>query len=425
MCYAIPGKVVELNGRMATVDYYGERKKAYADLTETAVGDYVYAQGGFIIQTVPEPEAREILADWKELFFRLQQTDQKLANNPRSIYERANAVRQKHQGNSCCVHGILEFSNYCKNNCLYCGIRKDNQSVTRYRMTQEEILESVGYAVNKLGFKALVLQSGEDPYYDEDKLESIVREIRARYPVLIFVSIGERPISTYLKMYQAGARGALIRFETANPDIYAGVKPGSDPAQRIKLIKDVGELGYLIITGFLVGLPGEMNQDIIRNIKLTGELTMPAQVSYQRPMAIRWPGDAFSNKADPIVAASAKEGMFSFGPFIAHPRTPLAETPSPKLSRMLNTIAHARLMYPEARILVTTALETLDTQNGAREGLMAGANSLMINITPIRYRRLYEIYPDRAGADDDIPARIDSVLKLLYSLGRAPTDIGI
>lgn len=399
MCYAIPGKVVELNDRIATVDYYGERKKAYTDLTKTAIGDYVYAQGGFIIQTVPEPEAQEILADWRELFFKLQEQDRKLTNSPRTIYERANAIRQKYQGNSCCIHGILEFSNYCKNNCLYCGIRKDNQSVTRYRMTPEEILEAVGYAVDKLGFKALVLQSGEDPYYDEDKLEGIVREIRARYPVLIFVSIGEQPISTYRKMYQAGARGALIRFETANPDIYARVKPGSDPEQRIKLIKEIGELDYLIITGFLVGLPGETSRDIIKNIKLTAELA-----------------------SDP---PAGEAGMFSFGPFIAHPQTPLADTPSPKLSRMLNTIARARLMYPKARIVVTTALETLDMQNGAREGLMAGANSLMINITPIKYRRLYEIYPNRAGTEDDIPARIDSVLKLLYSLGRAPTDIGI
>ena len=422
MCYAIPGKVVEINGQVATVDYYGECRKAYTDLTETAIGDYVYAQGGFIIRTVPVPEAREILSDWRGLFFKLQGIDRKLTSNPRTIYGRANAIRHKYQGNSCCVHGILEFSNYCKNNCLYCGIRNDNSSVTRYRMTPEEILEAVGYAVEKLGFKALVLQSGEDPYYDEDKLEGIVREIRERYPVLLFVSIGERPLSTYRKLYQAGARGALIRFETANPDIYAGVKPGCDPAQRVKLIKEIGELGYLIITGFLVGLPGETNRDVIRNIKLTGKLA-GGRFEGQRPDRL----DATSVKAQtgPVAEASMKEGMFSFGPFIAHPRTPLAGTPPPELSRMLNTIAQARLMYPAARIVVTTALETLDTQNGAREGLMAGANSLMINITPIKYRRLYEIYPNRAGAGDDIPARIDSVLKLLHSLGRAPTDIGI
>lgn len=411
MCYAIPGKVVELNGRIATVDYYGERKRAYTDLTETALGDYVYAQGGFIIQTVPGPEAQEILADWKELFFRLQRTDKSLANDPRGICKRANAVRQKHQGNSCCVHGILEFSNYCGRNCLYCGIRNENHSVARYRMTQEEILDSVGYAVEKLGFKALVLQSGEDPYYDEDKLESIVRAIRERYPVLIFVSIGERPLSTYGKIYQAGARGALIRFETSDPDTYARVKPGSDPGRRVKLIKDLGEMGYLLITGFLVGLPGETHRDIIKNIKLTGELAGGAS--------------AESPVTDHSADSSAKEGMLSFGPFIPHPRTPLADVPSPKLSRMLNTIARARLMYPESRIVVTTALETLDPLNGAREGLMAGANSLMINITPVKYRRLYEIYPNRAGAGDDIAARIDSVLELLYSLGRAPTDIGL
>ncbi|MBI2437319.1 MAG: HypC/HybG/HupF family hydrogenase formation chaperone [Lentisphaerae bacterium] len=110
MCYAIPGRVVELEGRRATIDYFGERRKAYTDLLTPALGDYVYAQGGFVIQTVPAPEAAAILADWKELFFRLQQTDRKLAHNPRTLYERANAVRQQEQGNACCVHGILEFS---------------------------------------------------------------------------------------------------------------------------------------------------------------------------------------------------------------------------------------------------------------------------------------------------------------------------
>jgi len=153
MCYAISGKIIELNNKTATVDYYGEKKQAYTDLVDVTLGDYVYAQGGFIITKVPEAEALDILKDWQELFFKLQETDKKLSNNPKTIYEQANATRQKHQGNSCCVHGILEFSNYCKNDCLYCGIRKSNQNVKRYRMTIDEILASVDYAVNKLGFK--------------------------------------------------------------------------------------------------------------------------------------------------------------------------------------------------------------------------------------------------------------------------------
>lgn len=392
MCYAIPGKVIELGGKIATIEYFGEKRKAYTDLVKLSLGDYVYAQGGFVISKMPETEALEILKDWKELFFKLQETDRKLSNSPKTLYERANAIRQKYQGNSCCVHGILEFSNYCKNNCLYCGIRKDNQNITRYRMSIDEILSAVDYAVNKLGFKALVLQSGEDDWYDEEKLYTIVTEIRKRCPVLIFLSIGERDINIYKRLFEAGARGALIRFETCDEKLYTKIKPDSSFSNRLNLIKSLKEIGYLIITGFLVGLPGQKAKDIINNIKLTDSLGAE---------------------------------MFSFGPFIPHPQTPLGNTSPPKLTSMLNAIANARLMYPESKILVTTALETLDKNEGAKKGLMAGANSLMINITPIKYRKLYDIYPNRAGIEDDTAAKIDSVLKLLYSLGRAPTDLGL
>jgi biotin synthase len=392
MCYAIPGKVLELGEKIATIEYFGEKKKAYTDLVKLKLGDYVYAQGGFVISKIPEPEALEILNEWKDLFFKLQETDKKLSNSPETLYERANAIRQKYQGNSCCVHGILEFSNYCKNNCLYCGIRKDNQNITRYRMSIDEILSAVDYAVNKLGFKALVLQSGDDYWYDDDKIYTIVSEIRRQFPVLIFLSIGERSVDLYKRLFEAGARGVLLRFETCDEALFAKIKPDSSFANRLNLIKSLKEIGYLIITGFLVGLPGQKKQDIIENINLT---------------------------------ASLGAEMFSFGPFIPHPQTPLGKNLPPKLPSMLDAIANARLMYPESKILVTTALETLDKEKGAEKGLMAGANSLMINITPIKYRKLYEIYPDRAGIDHDTCATIDSVLKLLYSLGRAPTDLGL
>lgn len=391
MCYAIPGQVVEIGERTATIDYFGEKKKAYTDLLDVKIGDYVYAQGGFLIQKVSHQEAKEILTDWRELFFKLQETDKKLANNPQNLYERANAIRQKHQGNSCCVHGIMEFSNYCRNNCLYCGIRKDNKSLTRYRLEIPEILKAVDNAV-QLGFKALVLQSGEDFYYDADKLETIVKEIRNRHPVLLFVSIGERDLNTYQRLYDAGARGALIRFETSNQELYTKVKPESNLEARLKLIKDIRELGYLIVTGFLVGLPGEKKGDILKNIKLTAELGAE---------------------------------MFSFGPFIPHSQTPLKDTSLPALTQMFKTIARARLMNPEAKILVTTALETLGKDDAARQGLLAGANSIMINVTPLQYRKLYDIYPKRFGVDLDIQEHIDKVIHLLQSLGRAPTDLSV
>ncbi len=393
MCYAIPGKVTEIDGRVVTVDYFSERKKARNDfLQDLALGEYVYAQGGFIIQRVAEEEARNILNTWQELFEKLKETDLRLTRQPKDLYQIANATRQKSLGNSCCIHGIIEFSNYCRQNCLYCGIRKDNANLSRYRMSEEEIIQRAVDAVRELKFKALVLQSGEDLWYDEEKLSNIVSGIMHQAPALLVLSLGERDINLYRRLYQAGARGALMRFETSNPALYEKYRPGHNLEERLRLIKDLREMGYLVLTGFLTGLPGESEADTLNDIELT-------------------------NSLDPE--------MFSFGPFIPHPDTPLKDAVSPSLESVLNTIARARIRYPQSRILATTALETLDKEKGAKAAFMAGANSLMINLTPEKYRNLYEIYPDRAGSDEDVRKRIEDVLTLLVSIGRAPTDLGM
>jgi len=392
MCYAIPGKVVEIKNNIVTVDYFGEKRKAKNDFYELSAGDYIYAQGGFVVQRVSRQEAKEILKTWEELFFKLQETDLRLAREPKDLRQIANALRQKHQGNSCCIHGILEFSNHCRNDCLYCGLRKSNSALTRYRMDIDEIATAADFAVKELRFKALVLQSGEDPWYDEKKLIEIIKRIRKKSPALIILSIGEREPALYEKLYKAGARSVLLRFETSNPALYKKMRPGHDPKGRIELIKRLHDIGYLIMTGFMIGLPGQTQEDLLKDIQLTGSLGTD---------------------------------MFSFGPFIPHPKTPLADSPSPSIGETLDAIARARIMNPESRILVTTSLETLDKENGLKSGLLSGGNSLMINVTPEKYRRLYDIYPDRAGIDADIKKKIGSAVKLLYSIGRAPTDIGL
>ena len=392
MCYAIPGRVVDISGRTATVDYFGERRKAHIDLLEdVAIGDNVYAQGGFLIRKISKEEAGEVLKTWEDIFFKLKEQDKKLARDPKNLYERANAIRQKHQDNSCCVHGIIEFSNFCRCDCLYCGIRSGNKNLKRYRMEIPEILSAVDEAVSH-GFQALVLQSGEDPYYSDDKLEAIVKDIRARHPVLIFVSVGERSADAYKKMYDAGARGVLLRFETSNEGIYKKIKPGSGMDGRLNLIRSLKDMGYLVVTGFLIGLPGQRHDDIMKDIKMTADLGAE---------------------------------MFSFGPFIPHPQTPLAGEKAPLLKKVLDTVANARIMNPEAKILVTTALETIWGMDGAKNALMAGANSLMINVTPEKYRPFYDIYPDRFGTRIKIGEHIDMVVGLLRSIGRAPTDLSI
>lgn len=391
MCYAIPGKVLDIKDKIVTVDYFGERKRARNEFHDLAPGDYIYAQGGFVIEKVLPDEALGVLESWQEVFSNLREADLRLAERPKNMYEIANSVRQRNTGNACCVHGIVEFSNHCVQDCLYCGIRKSNSSVKRYRMSADEIVSACDYAVNELNFKALVLQSGEDPYYTGEMLCDIIRKVRQVCATLLVVSVGERGVELYKRLYEAGSRGALLRFETANPGLYGKYRPGKILEDRKRLIKSLKELGYLVMTGFLVGLPGQTDEDIINDIDLTGKLG----------------GE-----------------IFSFGPFLPHPGTPLNGAARPKLERALEAIARARISYPDSKILVTSALETLD-KDGARRGLLAGANSLMINVTPDRYQRLYEIYPGRAGTGIMVSKRIESAVALLKSLGRAPSDLGL
>lgn len=392
MCYSIPGKVLEVKDTLVTLGYFGEKRKARNELFAIACGEYAYAQGGFIIQKIPSPQAEAILDSWQELFFKLKEIDARLARHSETLYQKANQIRQQYHGNSCCIHGIIEFSNYCRNECLYCGIQHKNQAVRRYRMEVADIIDTAVYAVDTLGFKALVLQSGEDEYYDEKKLIAIVEGIMQKSPCLLTLSIGERTPDIFKLLYQKGARSVLLRFETSNPQIYAKMKPGHTLAQRLALLAALRNTGYLVMTGFLIGLPGWGKEDIIKDIELTAELGAE---------------------------------MFSFGPFIPHPDTPLAGEEQVSLETALEVIAEARIRNPEAKILVTTALETMDKKNGLQLGLMAGANSIMLNVTPPRYQQLYSIYPLRAGTDTAIESRIEFVIGLLQSLGRAPTDLGL
>ena len=446
MCYAIPGKIISIENDIATIDYFGEYRKARiinsGNLTlETRqdpkpktkdprlrTGDFVYAQGGIIVDVVEEAEALAILEEWKERFFELKKTDEQQSitatsevvnenNIPthagmldiirindtaklQSLYKKANAARAKHIQNACCVHGIIEFSNYCQNDCTYCGINKNNKKITRYRMSEVEITETAVHAVKELGFKALVLQSGEDSFYTDGLLISIIKKIREHCGVLLFISIGERSAACYRRLYDAGAYGALLRFETSNAELYSSLHPQSKRklSDRLALIRELKQIGFVLATGFMVGLPGETEQDLINNILLT---------------------------------KSINPDMFSFGPFIPHPHTQLASSAKLSSELALKTIALSRLVAPDSHILVTTALETLDHE-AKRKALLAGANSLMINVTPGKYCRYYDIYPGKMqdtenkttkGKKPKTQDTIRETLNLLYSLGRAPTDL--
>ena len=428
MCYAIPGKVVEIGKRGLVVDYFGEQRSVINEFNEpVSVGDYVYAQSGIVVKKISEKEALLILEDWKELFFKLKEQDLLLAKTKevpikadvrailekrgallereellyllkikdkeelKALFQAANALRQEQLQNSCCVHGILEFSNYCRNMCTYCGIRATNKKLERYRLMPDEIVQLAEEAVNKHGFKALVLQSGEDLWYSDEKLLEIVKRIRKRCGALLFLSIGTRSLECYTALYEAGARGVLIRFETSNPRLYARFHSGpkADLKYRLELLKHAKQLGYIIITGSLIGLPGQTEEDLVNDI---------------------------------LLAKSLGAEMYSFGPLIA--TTKRSDASRGDIATVLKVLAVSRLADPNARILVTTALETLD-EEGRRLGLLAGANSLMLNVTPPACRKRYAIYPNRAGNEISVEQNIQKTRELLFALGRAPTDLGI
>lgn len=432
MCYAIPGKIDKIDGKYVTVDYFGEKKKAINEFEVLKVGDYIYAQGGYVIKVVPEREALDALETWKEVFFKLQEVDIRLSrldlekrgidkrlalvldkaaeglplkkedfqyllslekkNELDLLYRTANFLRQKHLSNSCCVHGIIEFSNYCTCKCHYCGISALNNKVERYRMTKEEIIQTAQEAVEIHGFQALVLQSGEDPHYTVDDLCEIVSEIKKRFSVLIFISFGEVGIDGLKKLYDAGARGLLMRFETSNSELYEKIHPGKKLQTRLEHIKAAFSMGYLIISGALIGLPGQTQEDILNDILLAKELNTE---------------------------------MYSFGPFLPNPNTPLKNHNIVPVEQVLKTLAVARLVDPvNAKILVTTGFETLN-KDARQKGLMAGANSVMLNVTPDEFKKLYNIYPNRAHIDEGIQEQIENTIYMLKELGRAPTDLSV
>ena len=203
--------------------------------------------------------------------------------------------------------------------------------------------------------------------------------------------MGMRPKETYKKLYDAGARACLLRFETANKELFEKMRPGTSLEERLELIRYAKELGYVLATGFISGLPGETPEDAADNI---------------------------------LLSRSLGPHMYSFGPLVPSEGTPLAGSKRPGTQAVLRQIAATRLLDRDSNILVTTALETIDP-DAKKLGLLAGGNSLMINATPDKYKHLYRIYDNKAGNDKGVEENINETIELLYSLGRAPTDLGL
>lgn len=277
-------------------------------------------------------------------------------------------LRRKYYGDKVFMRGLIEFTNHCKNNCYYCGIRAGNRRAARYRLSAEEILECCreGYG---LGFRTFVLQGGEDPWYTDERMAQIVRSIKAGYPdCAVTLSVGERPKESYRLWREAGADRYLLRHETADAAHYRRLHPESmSLAVRKQCLYDLKELGYQVGAGFMVGSPGQTWETLAEDLYFLSEL-QPA--------------------------------MVGIGPFLPHHETPFAQEPAGSVELTLFLLSVVRILLPAVLLPATTALGTADAR-GRERGLAAGANVVMPNLSPVRNRKQYELYDNKICTGDE------------------------
>jgi biotin synthase len=305
-----------------------------------------------------------------------------LSANPEereALFQAADRVRRRFVGEEIHLRGIVEFSNICLQNCLYCGLRKDNQNLRRYRMTPGEVEESAK-AIQAMGIKTLVLQSGEDPWYTRDRLSDLIGRIKEETGLTLTLSVGERPREDYQAWKNVGADRYLLKQETSAEQLFAHLRPGRTLTERLDSLRILRELGYEVGSGNMVGLPGQSDHDLARDIQLFREFDFD---------------------------------MIGVGPFIPHPQTPLGKSATPDLNLTLKVLALTRIVTRDPHLPATTASAVLEPE-GRKRALMAGANVIMPNLTPWRYRGLYQVYPGKEKPDGGL----DSTLRTISSLGR-------
>lgn len=285
-----------------------------------------------------------------------------------ALYQLAREIREKHYGKEVYIRGLIEFSNHCKNDCLYCGIRRSNINVERYRLSDQEILEccNTGY---RLGFRTFVLQSGEDPYYTPEHIAELVRTIKNQYPdCAITLSLGEHSTEDYKLWKEAGADRYLLRHETADPVHYSKLHPEEMAlSTRLEALQDLRDLGYQVGAGFMVGSP------------------------YQTPETLA---------EDMIFLQEFRPHMVGIGPFIPHKDTPFHRQEQGTLEDTLFFLSLIRLTLPEVLLPATTALGTIHPV-GRELGIRAGANVVMPNLSPTEVRDLYTLYDNKICTGDE------------------------
>jgi len=299
------------------------------------------------------------------------------------IFNAADEINRQYNGNKVHIRGIIEFSNYCRARCAYCGLNAENNELARYHMEPDEIIQTAREAI-EAGYKTIVLQSGEDLWYTREEISYIIKGIKALGDVAITLSVGEREYEDYRQWKEDGADRFLMKHETINPKIYKSLHPHSTLRNRILCLKQLKELGYQTGSGFMIGLPGQTIRDIAKDIMFLYRL-----------------------KAD----------MAGIGPFIPHRGTPLKDAPAGSNELTLKAVAVCRLILKTTHLPATTALRTLDGR-GAEKAFHVGANVIMLKLEPYKYRRLYEIYPKPFGMEKSIREERAEMEEFLRSIGK-------
>lgn len=308
------------------------------------------------------------------------------------LFERTRAVQTLHYGNRIFIRGLIEFTNYCKNNCYYCGIRRNNRNAKRYRLTKDSILACCrkGYT---LGFRTFVLQGGEDGYFTDKVLVEIVSAIRKEYPdCAITLSVGERSHASYEALYNAGANRYLLRHETYDHTHYAQLHPPElSAAHRQQCLWDLKSIGYQVGSGFMVGSPWQTPENLADDMLFLKELNPQ---------------------------------MVGIGPFIPHHDTPFAGQPAGTLDLTLFLLGAIRLMLPKVLLPATTALGTI-AQNGRERGILAGANVIMPNLSPTDVRENYLLYDNKLCTGDEAAEAVEQLRQSMQTIGyEVVTDKG-
>ena len=306
--------------------------------------------------------------------------------------EKAREAAKKHYGNKIFIRGLIEISNFCKNDCYYCGIRKSNKNCQRYRLGKEDIISCCkeGYA---LGFRTFVMQGGEDAYYTDEVLCDIIREIKSLYPdCAVTLSLGERSRESYEVLYKAGADRYLLRHETATKSHYEKLHPQKMSfEERMRCLRDLKAIGYQTGCGFMVGSPYQTSENIARDLKFIEEFS---------------------------------PHMCGIGPFITHKDTPFKEEKSGSADLTVFLLSLVRLIKPTILLPATTALGTIDGK-GRERGVLAGANVVMPNLSPLGVRKKYELYEGKIATGQESAECVAELKERMKSIGyEVVTDRG-